>query len=266
MSFADDFAKNANIYNHALRHYLANDFTYIELGDGDELWEHLSFRPILEAHGATFKILSQFYTLGRYYKIWGNHDIIWRKQNSVKKHLYSFFDKKLGELQPLFPGIQPTEAIVLEHKQTAQQLFLTHGHQAEYMNAVGWKIHRFLVRVLWKPLQVWGIADPTSPARNYLELRKVERRIKKWIVTHNDIVTITGHTHRPRFPEPDDIPYFNDGSCVHPRSITGLEIENDCITLIKWHITTTKDGALHVDRVILEGPKRLALYGKSATL
>jgi hypothetical protein len=27
-------------------------------------------------------------------------------------------------------------------------------------------------------LQVWGIKDPTSPAVNYVELIKVERRIK----------------------------------------------------------------------------------------
>ena len=72
--------------------------------------------------------------------------------------------------------------------------------------------------------------------------------------------TITGHTHRPRFPEPGDIAYFNDGSCVHPRSITGLEIENGTIALIKWHIATTKDGTLRVDRLLLEGPNRLSDY------
>jgi hypothetical protein len=47
------------------------------------------------------------------------------------------------------------------------------------MNSVGWRINRFLVRILWKPLQVWGIKDPTSTAKNYVELIKVERRIKK---------------------------------------------------------------------------------------
>ena len=36
-SFADDFAKNRNIYFHALKHYYAENFQYCELGDGDEL-------------------------------------------------------------------------------------------------------------------------------------------------------------------------------------------------------------------------------------
>lgn len=35
--FADDFTRNRNMFKHALEHYYENDFTYIELGDGDEL-------------------------------------------------------------------------------------------------------------------------------------------------------------------------------------------------------------------------------------
>lgn len=38
-SFADDFARNRKIYHFALSQYLQKDFTYIELGDGDELWK-----------------------------------------------------------------------------------------------------------------------------------------------------------------------------------------------------------------------------------
>ena len=116
------------------------------------------------------------------------------------------------------------------------------------------------MRVLWKPLQVWGIADPTSPAKNYKGLIKVERRIKKWILGNNRILTITGHTHRPRFAEPGDIPFFNDGSCVHPRSITGIEINNGEIVLIKWQIATKEDGTLQIVKRVLEGPKKLIDY------
>ena len=36
-SFADDFANNRNTYFHALKEYHKNGFTYIELGDGNEL-------------------------------------------------------------------------------------------------------------------------------------------------------------------------------------------------------------------------------------
>jgi len=105
-----------------------------------------------------------------------------------------------------------------------------------------------------------GIADPTTPAKNYKELIKVERRTKKWITENNNQITIVGHTHRPRFPEPGDIAFFNDGSCVHPRSITGIEIESGKISLIKWHIETTDDGTLKIVRTLLEGPTNLIDY------
>ena len=259
-SGADDFANNRNIYFHALKHYYQNGFTYCELGDGDELWENLSFDILFESHKNVYGLMQQFYAEERLHLIWGNHDMVYKNQHYVEKHLHKFFDRKTDSDQPLFPGIKVHEGIILKHKETNQELFLCHGHQADWMNYVAWRFNRFMVRVLWRPLHGAGISDPTSPAKNYQELIKVERRTKKWITQRNNQFTITGHTHRPRFPEPGDIAYFNDGSCVHPRSITGLEIENGAITLIKWQIATTDEGFLRIIRIPLEGPQKLIDY------
>lgn len=259
-SFADDFSNNRNIYFHALRHYYNEGFSYCELGDGDELWENLSFEPIFLAHKNIFMLMKQFHEKNRLHMLWGNHDMVYRDKDYVKQHLYSYFEPKDEKEKVLMEDLVYHEAIVLKHQRTGQELFLTHGHQADFMNYIAWRFNRFLVRVLWKPLQVWGIADPTSPAKNYKELIKVERRIKKWIVQNDLLITVSGHTHRPRFPEPGDIPFFNDGSCVHPRSITGIEIENGEISLIKWQIATTETGILKVIRVLLEGPQKLEEY------
>ncbi len=259
-SFADDFANNRNIYYHALKYYYNEGFQYCELGDGDELWENLHFEPIFEAHKNVYELLRQFHLGNRLHMVWGNHDMVYKDQQYVNKHLSSYFEPIDGKDKELFEGITYNEALVLRHTQTAQEVFLTHGHQADWWNYRFWRWSRFLVRVLWTPLQIWGIADPTSPARNYKELIKLEKRIKKWILNNDLVMTIVGHTHRPRFPEPGDIPFFNDGSCVHPRSITGIEIENGNIALIKWQIATTEDGTLRVVRVLLEGPQRLIDY------
>ena len=178
-SFADDFANNRNIYMHALNHYYKENFQYIELGDGDELWENIFFKTIFEANKNIFLVLQKFFNQGKLHMISGNHDFIFRNPNTVKRVLSEYFEPREGKNVPLFPGIKYNEAIVLENTETKQELFLTHGHQADFMNYVGWKINRFLVQILWKPLQVWGINDPTSPAKNYVELIKVERRIKK---------------------------------------------------------------------------------------
>ena len=183
--------------------------------------------------------------------------MVYRNPDYVKKTLSYYFDQKTRQELPLFPDIQYHEAVLLKHSDTGQCIFLLHGHQADFMNYVGWRFHRFLVRVLWKPLQVIGISDPTSPAQNFKETIKVERRLKKWILQNNNQFTIVGHTHRPRFPEVGEPLLFNDGSCVHPRSITGIEIENGNITLIKWQIATTEDGTLKIIRVPLEGPQKL---------
>ncbi len=259
-SFADDFANNRNIYFHALKHYHAEGFFYFELGDGDELWENLSFESILFAHKNVYDLLKQFHKEGRLFMIWGNHDMVYRDKDYVQKHLSTYFDPKLGEDVELFCDITYHEALVLQHEVTQQELFLAHGHQADWWNYAFWRWSRFLVRILWKPLNVMGIADPTSPAKNYKELIRIERRTKKWIADNNNLLTIVGHTHRPRFPEPGDIAYFNDGSCVHPRSITGIEIENGEISLIKWQIATNDDGVLQIVRVLLEGPQKLVDY------
>jgi predicted phosphodiesterase len=259
-SFADDFANNRNIYFHALKHYYAEGFQYCEIGDGDELWENLSFQPIFEAHKNVYLLMKLFHEQNRLHMIWGNHDMVYRDPNFVEKHLSTYFDPKLEKDVDLFCNLKYHEGIVLNHSITGQKLFLTHGHQADWWNYTFWKFSRFMVRVLWKPLNVMGIADPTSPAKNYKELIKVERRTKKWIIDNNNLITIVGHTHRPRFPNPGDIAFFNDGSCVHPRSITGIEIENGEISLIKWYIDTTENGTLQIVKSLLEGPRRLIDY------
>jgi len=259
-SFADEFANNRNIYSHALKHYYEHGYTYCELGDGDELWENREFKSILEAHKNVFNLLTKFFNEDRLFRLIGNHDMVYRNPRFVEKNLYTYFNKVTGKDDPLFPNITFSEGLILEHKKTQQEIFMLHGHQADWMNYHGWRFNRFLVRILWRPLQVFGIGDPTSPARNYKELIKVEKRFKRWIISKKNLFTIIGHTHRPRFPEPGEIALFNDGSCVHPRSITGLEIQKGEISLIKWQIATTEDGTLKVVRILLEGPQRIEDY------
>lgn len=259
-SFADEFANNRNIYFHALRHYFNEGFHYCELGDGDELWENIDFADLFEAHKNVYLLMKQFHELGRLHMIYGNHDMVYKYPEYVRKHLHTYEDPKEDKEVVLFEDLHFHEAIILKHKENGQELFLTHGHQADFMNYHGWRLQRFLVRILWKPLQVWGIADPTSPAKNNKELIKVEKRIKRWILNNQLKITVAGHTHRPRFPEPGDIPFFNDGSCVHPRSITGIEIEQGQISLIKWQIATREDGILQIVRILLEGPQKLEDY------
>ncbi|HIP26507.1 MAG TPA: serine/threonine protein phosphatase, partial [Flavobacteriaceae bacterium] len=208
-SYADDFAHNMQIYQHALQHYFDTDYTYFELGDGVELWENKSFEPIYNSYKSIFDLQMEFHKKNRLHLLFGNHDMIFKDKNVVEK-----MSKKL-----LF-DVDFKESILLEIEGTDKSIFLIHGHQADFMNYIMWKFNRFLVRYLWMPLQNnFGFKDPTSPAKNYRNSISVEKKLKKWIFNNNNQIIICGHTHRPQFPNPGEIPYFNDGSCVHPKSI-----------------------------------------------
>lgn len=56
----DSFLNNKTIYEAALGYYYERDFTYVELGDGDELWENRKFSDIEEIHSDIFRLLDRF--------------------------------------------------------------------------------------------------------------------------------------------------------------------------------------------------------------
>ena len=90
------------------------------------------------------------------------------------------------------------------------------------------------------------IPDPTSAAKNNTRKKKSEKRLTMWAASTNRLL-ITGHTHHPMIGTLSS-PYCNTGSCVHPGSITCIEIENRCLTLIKWSMQAGNDMALYVKR------------------
>ena len=255
--WADDFANNQGLFFHSLEHYyFEKEFTYIELGDVDELWENRAFADVRRAHSHVFWLMRKFYLDNRLYMIWGNHDIERQSPKTVKDTLYQYRDERTGEVKPLFKGIEVHEGLVLRDSATGGKIFLVHGHQGDPLNDGWWRVGRFSVRYLWRHLQLLGIRDPTRPAKNFKKRGEVEKEIGAWVQA-NQQMTICGHTHRSVFPREGDPPYFNTGSCVHPRCITGLEIQNREITLIKWWYKPRGDGAMCVTREVMDGPRKL---------
>ena len=258
----DNFLKNQNLYYAALQHYYRTGYTYIELGDGDELWENRSMQQIIEAHGDIFSLLSLFHRQGRLFMLYGNHDMI-KKDSRYTVRNCSVYPCCCGNnpylaRQPLLPDVRFYPGIILENTSTADfsNVYLTHGHQADFFNSTLWRFSRFLVRYLWKPLEHYGVLDPTSAARNYTKKQKTEQRLHRWAKQEKHIL-ITGHTHRPALSEADAY-YYNCGSCVHPYSITCLELEHMHIRLVKWALTAKPDMSLSVAREVLSQTVPLA--------
>ncbi|MDE6053204.1 MAG: metallophosphoesterase family protein [Lachnospiraceae bacterium] len=230
---SDNFLKNQHLYSAALKYYYQRGFTYIELGDGDELWENRSMKTILEVHDDVFGMFAQLHRENRIYLIYGNHDVIKKK-------------KSLSLPFPFYEGI-----ILCPANMPQRALYLTHGHQASLLNSTFWRVACFLVRYVWSPLENLGVLDPTSAAKNYHVKNKCETRLNDW-ASENKHILITGHTHRPVMPE-EPAYYYNTGSCVHPRCITCIEIGQGHMTLVKWSMSARADSTLYVARERISG-------------
>lgn len=246
----DNFLKNEHLYLAALRQYNRLNYTYIELGDGDELWENRKMEQITEVHSEVFEQLSHFYRKHRLYMIYGNHDIVKKNTSFSQKKCASFHPPSCQCKKPLFPDITFYPGIILKNPCSGEKLYLTHGHQASLLNSTFWPVSRFLVRYFWKPLEQIGFLDPTSAAKNHTIKQRTEKRLANWAEKKGHTL-ITGHTHRPT-ADPDSSPYLNTGSCVHPYQITCIEIEQDAITLVKWYMDAQSDGSLYVKRSCLK--------------
>ena len=220
---ADNFLKNRHLYRASLEYYFYRNFYYLEIGDGEELWENRSLSRVKECYGDIYEIFARFKEQQRFYKIYGNHDMV------LKNEL--------------------PESIILNNVESGRDICILHGHQADFFNSVCWRISRFLVRYLWCPLEILGFQDPTSTAKNYKKAEKYEKCMVAFAKEKN-VYLLAGHSHRPRLLEGEL--YINAGSCVHPASITAIEIENMQVTLVKWFVGVRNDRSLFVEREVLQ--------------
>lgn len=88
----------------------------------------------------------------------------------------------------------------------------------------------------WCPVEPFRRKPETArPWRRWLNVstRTIEARLVAWIAEQRQI-TVCGHTHRAACAGPWTAPYFNAGSCTYPGAITGVEIWQGIIRLIRW--------------------------------
>jgi UDP-2,3-diacylglucosamine pyrophosphatase LpxH len=263
-SWADDFARNQNTYYAALSHYFSDNYTYIELGDGDELWKNQCMLYIMEEHLDVFRQISRFIKAGRFYSLYGNHDWIKKNWGFIRKKDYQRRGITESDYHHIFEGSRPAEGLILLHQPSGGKILLIHGHQADFFNDRLMSVSKFLVRYLWRPLEILGVNNPTSPAKNNKKTSDIDDIMMQWVMKEK-MMLIAGHTHRPVFPEAGKPPYFNDGSCVHPYGITCIEITDGTIALVKWGVKTRNDGILYVGRDVIAGPNNIMDYLRDFT-
>jgi predicted phosphodiesterase len=265
----DIFAFAENNYLAALRYYDENRFTYINLGDGEELWEN-GIVAVKKNNVPSFQTEKLFIARNAFIKIFGNHDLYWDNDPLAKINLKEIY----GE------AVSICEGAVLQTTVNGQNLniFLTHGHQGDLQSDGNW-FSKWFVANVWAPLQMYLELNLNTPSVDD-HLKTVHNDMMYgWSAMQPNTLLITGHTHQAVFEslthlerlyrelsssrakgdaaavtslqqqikarvnnetlEPDfkgyKPTYFNSGCCCFDDGdITGIEIADGFIRLIKW--------------------------------
>jgi predicted phosphodiesterase len=243
-SWADDFKQSEMNYIAALEHYNTEGFTFINLGDSEELWKFKAVDLMAGNEKALTKEAA--FHPGRYIKTFGNHDIIWKDKFAVAFYLKKYFS------QPLIVY----EGIILKVKglKSPLDIFLTHGHQGDLMSDNN-SVSTWIVAHIWMPLQRFLRINVNSASTDFSLRNQHNKMMYEWSSQRKNLLLITGHTHRPVFAAGRylDHPsnkiyeeeeektfrtpcYFNSGCCCFDDSdITGIEIADGFIRLVKWY-------------------------------
>ena len=243
--WADDFTTNENNYITALQYYLQEGFNYINLGDAEELWKYTPEQVIPQRLKA-LKAEADFQANKKYYRTFGNHDLLWKSKLDVQLHLKNIFNMPL----PVFEGIVLRTSTAGDKKLT---IFLTHGHQGDKMSDNN-ALSTWLVAHIWSPLQRFLEININTPANDFYLRDKHNKMMYEWSAFKKNLLLVTGHTHKPVFASGKyaadqehqiNVPestatlkpsYFNTGCCCfNDGDITGIEIANGSIRLVKWH-------------------------------
>jgi UDP-2,3-diacylglucosamine pyrophosphatase LpxH len=268
---ADDFMLCEPNFLSAMDFYFEKNYTYIALGDCEELWENL-LGAVKKNQQPSFDRERRFAEAGRMIKIFGNHDLYWKNDPFAFLQLKEIYGTELVIHEGLL--------LQTEVNDTQLNIFCTHGHQGDAVSDGNW-FSKFFVSKLWAPLQSFLKINPNTPAYD-ANLKTTHNSIMyDWSAAQKNLLLITGHTHQPVFESlthierlyrsllfarqvndtamieslqkeiqfrkfeyttvsPDYLElkpsYFNSGCCCFSDGdITGIEIEADCLRLVKWH-------------------------------
>ena len=283
---ADDFLRAEGNYVAALKYYYENNYSLINLGDCEELWETTP-KIAIEKNRISLFEEAKYLQTDRYYRVFGNHDLEWKY--AIQQNLY---------LKPIFgEKLKVFEGVVLRtvYNDKNYSIFLTHGHQGD-KKSDGNALSKWIVAAIWTPIQRFLEISLDSVSDSFALVDKHNIMMYAWSATQHNLILISGHTHKPVFASLDHIDclnkqllisttqknaaaislletalekrkleyagkqfvktmahpsYFNTGCCCfNDGDISGLEIENGFIRLVKWE---NKENA-STRRVLEESP------------
>ncbi len=271
---ADDFAICEAAYLAALDYYNSKEFYYVNLGDSEELWEN-SISTVIKKNKKCFAKEKLFVDRNSYCKIIGNHDLYWSNDPFAQMEIKKMYGQEIKIFEGISLRVQLTAKhfdifCTHGHQGDAQsdgnwfskwfvswiwgplQSFLEINTNSPSYNDQLKTLHN-LMMYEWASQQknvVLITGHTHQPVFN--SLTHLERLYLKLEDAHekNDATAIAtieaeiprrrreydflNHSFRNMNPS-----YFNTGCCCfRDGTITGIEIAEDTIRLIKWNMVS----------------------------
>jgi UDP-2,3-diacylglucosamine pyrophosphatase LpxH len=279
---ADIFALAEKNYLAALEYYYNNDFFYINLGDSEELWENLLV-TIKRHNKATFELERKFLSRGAFIKIFGNHDLYWDNDPLAAINLKKIYGQKVNIYEGIIlkTNTQRQLEIYMTHGHQGDlqsdgnwfskwfvsdiwapfQAYLqinpnTPANNNQLKTAHNRMMYQWSSKRKNMLLITGHTHQPVFKSLTHLEKLYEELDIAKKNKDSRAIDEIKSHIIRkenrgermPSFTGYLDT-YFNSGCCCFDDGdITGIEIADGCIRLIKWQYGQHKES----ERLVLE--------------
>jgi predicted phosphodiesterase len=267
---ADDFSQAEPNYLAAMEHYAKNDFYFINMGDSEELWEN-SLSKVRKFNEKVFAAEREFVRKDRFVKIFGNHDLYWDNDPFAWWQLKQIFGQKIkiyegvvlktqinnkplrifcthghqGDAQsdgnwfskffvaniwsPLqaYLRINPnTPAYNIETKTLHNSIMYEWSSEQKDTVLITGHTHQPVFGSLTYIERLYKQFQLAQQEKNEDEVRRLQQEIRK-VERDFTSVAIDYMTMKPY--------YFNSGCCCYTDGdITGIEIEEGCIRLIKW--------------------------------
>lgn len=284
--FADDFAPAEANYLTALKYYYTQEFTLIGLGDCEELWENTP-KVVIDKNRSALLEEARFLQQDRYYRIFGNHDLEWNYIIQQNLYLKPIFGNKLKVYEGMILKTeynQKTYSIFLAHGHQGDKKSDGNPFSKWVVAAIWTPIQRFLevsinttsdsfelvdrhnvMMYEWSATQkdlIFISGHTHKPVFASLDhIDRLTKQLEKAIASGDEAgaktIAAEIETRKLEYAGKKLVKtmahpsYFNSGCCCFSDGdVTGIEIENGMIRLIKWE--TSDQGSIR--KVLEESP------------
>ncbi len=280
---ADIFALAEKNYLAALHHYYKNNFFYINLGDSEELWENL-FATVKRHNTATFDAEKRFLQRNSFMKIFGNHDLYWDNDPLAAINLKKIYGQQVniyegvvlktsikgkslkiymthghqGDLRSdgnwfskwfvsdvwgpfqSYLRINPnTPANNNELKTVHNRMMYQWSSKHKNLLLVTGHTHQPVFKSLTHIEKLYDEREKAEKSKDTGAANEIKKQITIRENKGDKIPDFTGYLDT----------YFNTGCCCFDDGdITGIELENGYIRLIKWQYKAGKES----ERLVLD--------------